>query len=168
MILCIFSLVVNPDQGSILYLFKHWPSFALGIGIYLFFHKKDNIKAILISVAALFDAVKQNFFDSNGHIYIIGILLTAIAICVSEWRDLPKNKFSKLGKYAYSIYLLHVPIGVFLLSSIFKFNKTGEGKNIIIDLSIYLFISVIAIFTYNYIELPTISLGKKIGKKFKL
>lgn len=168
-ILCIVSLVIVPQQGNILYVFKHWPSFALGVGIYLLFHKKNKFKqALVIILVAVSGVVKQNFFEPNGHIYLAGILMTAFAIGVSEWTDIPTNKLSKLGRYAYSIYLLHVPIGVFFLSSIFKFSKIGQGVNIIVDVSIYLFISIIAICTYNFIELPAISLGKKFGKKIEL
>jgi peptidoglycan/LPS O-acetylase OafA/YrhL len=99
--------------------------------------------------------------------YIIVTLITSGLIFISNYVHSHKNFFSTLGQHSYSVYLIHVPIGVFILS-LFENSYISQNPllNFIYDLTVYFFISVLAWFMFNWVEKPSITYGRKLSKKY--
>lgn len=153
-----------------LFFFSHWPAFSLGLGVYaLHFEKKTKSLIIFIVFTALSVGllVMKMMMDHQVNYFVI-TLLTFIIITLSPYFKLEKNFFTKLGDQSYAVYLIHVPIAVFLLGGL-KTNliQMNIYLNITYDLGMYILVSLIAYFVYQYFETPVIVIGKKVSLKFK-
>ncbi|RZL69649.1 MAG: acyltransferase [Pedobacter sp.] len=151
-------------SGSFFFL-DHWPAFGLGICIYLYQNKNYSKLCfyflILLNIVGLID---KNIIKNDPE-YIAVTLVVASFILLSLKKELHSNlrPFNKLGNYSYSVYLLHVPIGI--IFGQFRSNSLQEMPIFLImyDITTYLVISFISAIVYNYIEQPAIAYGKKLG-----
>ena len=87
-------------------------------------------------------------------------------IFIDSIKPLKNNFFSSLGDYSYSMYLIHVPIGIYLLGFIknIKIVQANIALNIIVDLSLLALIIFISRFTFELVELKSIGIGKRLSK----
>jgi peptidoglycan/LPS O-acetylase OafA/YrhL len=157
------SLLLPIHEHWPLFFIKHWPEFCLGLVIYRLLHngKKEiwqTATLLLLSVIGLFVIDQMKY-------YPFASLITAVLIILSNFKPLYKNWLSTLGDYSYSIYLIHVPIGVYLFGYVKQqhYVQTHVWLNVLWDLSLLTLIIVVSKFMYLYIELPSIKMGKKIA-----
>lgn len=162
------SLIITVPKISPYYFMLHWPTFALGLCIYYLTVQKQFKKILiyLLTLISLMALIKHSYLEGALPIsYIITTILTCVLTFLSNKYYLRPNFFSSLGDYSYSIYLIHVPIGVYIFG-LFKSEKIMSSIYLTIgyDLFTYSCISIIAYLMYMLIEFPSIKIGKKIAK----
>jgi len=101
----ILSLIIKDNN----LIFHHAPMFIMGILTFLFFIKKIEIKSYVAIAFALGLIV---FFTADIESVVAG-LASMILIFVLSW---PVKVFLFLGKISYSLYLIHVPIGMRIIN----------------------------------------------------
>lgn len=140
------------------------------MGLYRITNNKSKISLmdILFVLLNVLGLILQSL-DDTGIIYISATLVTGVVIYISTIKDINENLLSNLGKYSYSIYLLHVPIGVYLTNTIINpsYNK-HLYLNIVSNIIIYLTVLLISKIVYKQVELPFIKIGKDISKHYLL
>lgn len=145
-----------------LFFLQHWSAFCLGIVLYRMLHQADkftlpNLLLLALSTGGLFTLTYVPY-------YAIACLVTAGLIILNNFKPIKGSFFSRLGDYSYSLYLIHVPIGVFLLGAIKQTNYVQKHiwANCIWDFTLLALLQVLSYFIYKYIELPSIKFGKKL------
>jgi peptidoglycan/LPS O-acetylase OafA/YrhL len=120
---------------------------------------------------------KLNFLNNDNLIWIItglGSFLLLLYCLSSEFliKILNKNFFKLLGKYSYSIYLIHsvvliylIPKFILLLNNFEIFNKYIVLTTALIFLLVTTFI--LSSLLSKTIELPFVNYGNKLIKKFR-
>jgi peptidoglycan/LPS O-acetylase OafA/YrhL len=166
LLLTVSLLVFLPDLYTVrgFFFLKDWPVFGLGFALFSLHDKsKQDYFSWLLLMVNFFALYSLHRFDAYTITSLVAFVLIAASLF---WADLGSNFFSRLGDYAYSVYLIHVPLGVYLLN---HFKTPTVQKNVffqsaydIIVLIILLFISSL---TFRFIELPGIQFGKKVAKK---
>ncbi|MGN6180540.1 MAG: acyltransferase family protein [Mucilaginibacter sp.] len=165
-ILIVSLLAVSlPDQRTgPLFFLTYWPAFASGISIFYFFNSPS--KTILFTVLPLVAVSLIALFRKQPLEYCIVILLTMGIIFVSNYIQLKKNFLTILGEHSYAVYLIHVPVGVFMFGSLkTMYIQQHLLANIIYDMTVYALISTIAWQYFIRIEKPFIEFGKKPFKR---
>ncbi|MBL4674830.1 MAG: acyltransferase [Mucilaginibacter sp.] len=144
-----------------LFFIKHWPAFATGVVTYRFLNEKgqlwQNIVLSIITLIGLF-LTDAKLFEG------ITCLITVTLIALNHLKPLKANFFSTLGDYSYSIYLIHVPVAVYMFGAVKQQQlvQTNLLINLAWDITLYSFIVLLSWLMYKYIELPSIRLGKKL------
>ncbi|WP_354690320.1 hypothetical protein [Phytobacter sp. RSE-02] len=160
---------------------NHMPFFISGILAYLLMPEMNKIRqrlgnnTNLVSLLVLGGVsvyLLHYFYSDNNNInlYITYSLawLILISISVVGFPHFLNNVFTRfLGKASYSIYLNHSIVILFLkLSGFFGFIsaefKSGEASFCVAMLSVSVLTLIMSYFTYHYIEIPGMALGKKI------
>jgi len=161
------SLWINSPSGKIYFFLNHWSAFSLGLCIY-YFHssrivvdKKLLLILLILNITGLF-----THFLVDHPLQIAVAIMSGALIYFSNANSLKKNFFSKLGDFSYAVYLIHVPIGVYVLGY-FKNNLFQQNQllNIIFDITVYCIVTLFAILIYKYVEQPFIRIGKSFVKK---
>ncbi|WP_457126578.1 acyltransferase family protein [Mucilaginibacter sp. HD30] len=152
------SVFIGPPTGPLFFL-AQWPAFGLGISVYYFFHYHSRlyyaVPLFLINITALF--IKFGYST-----YAVFTLATLSLIVLSHFFTSGPSFFSILGQHAYSVYLIHVPIGVYIMGVLAGRYKTQPLLNLLGDLVVYTFISVLAWLMYKWVEQPSILAGRKL------
>jgi peptidoglycan/LPS O-acetylase OafA/YrhL len=161
------SLWINAPSGKIYFFFNHWSTFSLGLCIYYLHSNKIKVnKKLLLILFSLNILGLLTHFLTNQPLEIVAAIMTALVIYFSNIISLKNNFLSKLGDFSYAVYLIHVPIGVYLLgyfkSKLFQQNQL---LNIFFDITIYCIVTFFAMLIYKYIEQPFIRIGKSLVKK---
>ena len=145
-----------------LFFLQHWPAFCLGTVLYRMLHQADkftlpNILLLALSVGGLFSLTYQPY-------YAIACLVTTGLILLNNLKPIKGSFFSGLGNYSYSLYLIHVPLGVYVFGIIKQMNYVQKHiwANCLWDFTLLAILNVAAYFIYKYIELPSIQFGKKL------
>ncbi|HTN00149.1 MAG TPA: acyltransferase [Pedobacter sp.] len=165
LMISILSIFIPKHEGWFFFFAQHWPSFLLGMAVYFIVVKKESIMGGLFLTSAIIGL----FYNVIHHPYFqLSCIITASLICISNYHVFRENFFSKLGDYSYAIYLIHVPIGVYIFGSIKQIALVQ--KNILLNISwdvfLYIIIVCIAKFIFIKIEKPFILIGKKISTNF--
>lgn len=174
----VIAIFVEVPTNTPFFFLQFWPAFALGLGTYYIHNGEDfnftkTLVTILIAVnlGALYKHLGFARFagDKLTTYYFIATLITSLLILLSPIISLKQNFFSKLGDYSYGVYLIHVPIGIFILK-IFKTPAIQQKLvlNIGYDILCYVIVSIFAAIIYKYVELPAINVGKKVTGKPKI
>jgi peptidoglycan/LPS O-acetylase OafA/YrhL len=158
----LLSIVLPRFESGPLFFLNLWPLFSLGVAIYQLLHqpayKWFNI-VLLAFTAVDFYATHQSF------IYIFLCLITGGLIVINHFKPLKSNLLSRYGDVSYSLYLVHVPIGIYLLGHLkTTVIQTNLALNIVFDVVILVFLVFVSRLMHRYIELPAIKYGKKFGK----
>jgi peptidoglycan/LPS O-acetylase OafA/YrhL len=166
LVLLVSAAAFIPQAENVpgLFFLSNWSIFAMGLGLYeLHSKKKYQYYGLAILLVNIINLIYHHRFDS----YFITTVVTLFAIAISVyWRDLPANPFSRLGDFAYGVYLLHVPIGVYMFGVLKTIAiKTTPIYSFPFDLGVFCVIMVLAAAIYKYLELPGIGLGKKLSRK---
>lgn len=115
---------------------------------------------ILINSKGFLIPLNLNFWMIQQGIALVGILILFTVILNSELADklLTQKPLLWLGKVSYSLYLVHVPI--IMVTTVFLGNliplELSFGVAVILSL-------VVAGIAYNWVEAPTIKIGKKLS-----
>ncbi len=155
---------------------------------YLYTEKKVNIHMsmrlgiiLLIFLFILAAAVKNNYFHLPKHIFynkqlnwnLYGLLAILCVFVVLYTKFDIKESFitrflKQYGEISYSTYLYHnIFIGIAVLL-IINFDLYGDEKKLFFTFTFTLFFSYFAaIYSYQYIELPGIRIGKQLIKKIQ-
>ena len=97
---------------------------------------------------------------------MIATSIAIFSICFGTQFPIKQNSVSKLGQQSYSVYLIHVPIGVFIFG-LFKneYIKAIPYLNMLFDIFVFVIISIIASVMFSRVEKPWIQYGKTMLKK---
>lgn len=173
------TAIYQPSNIMMRYLFEYNIYFALGQFIYLYkgqildkFDKKYYKIVLLISgffLFFLFDVLallKQQFW--SGVLSGIAVFCFIIVFLKYDFKNTWLIKgVIKLGKVSYSLYLVHIPVLVFIYSLVFLY----KGELIFYSRVWYfsgVLISVcVGVLLYKIAEKPSMKLIKRIKKKFK-
>lgn len=170
-LLCLSIYFNNLQTGLWWYFLKDWPCFALGISIYYFHNiidKKDKFLALVIFIFSAVALFIQNPIETLSSCqYLIVSFSTFFIILLSTKYKMKSNFLSSLGNYSYALYLIHVPIGVSMISYFLKKNnfETNIWLNMGIDFINYLIVLLLSILIFQFIEKPFIKFGKVLSEK---
>ena len=164
----ILSAASLKQHYGLLFFLNNWPAFGLGLSLYYFF--KFNTKSSILNFVLLFTinafALHQKFNAKPE--YLIATSITFLLIAISKYYPTKQSFASILGQHSYSVYLIHVPVGVFIFGLFeTEYIKITPGLNLLYDLSVFAIINVIASIMFNKIEKPSIQFGKELIKKLK-
>jgi peptidoglycan/LPS O-acetylase OafA/YrhL len=159
-ILNVLPLIVPANANGLLSFFGYLPMFGLGMAVYFINHKKQ----IRVSLILLALVIVDLYFSKTGLPYGLVSIITSALIFCNNFKPLAKNIFSKYGDVSYSLYLIHVPVGIFAFGFLKTNFQTNIALNIVFDIAMLLFLILFSTLMYKYIELPAIRFGKKIAK----
>jgi len=158
------ALFFTRASGPMFFL-NQWPPFALGVSIFLLSSsqlKNVRIWSAIFTGINLYGLIHEFAFSAVS----ICALGTLALIFISQYVPSSSTVFSKMGQHSYSVYLIHVPIGVFMIGLLnMDWMRHTVLLNIIYDLVVYLLISAIALLMFSSIEKPSIEMGKAFSKK---
>jgi peptidoglycan/LPS O-acetylase OafA/YrhL len=161
LILSVVAIILPFQNENILFFFNELPAFMLGYTLYLLINKGNSLleSSIIFVLSIVGYIIKHPTFD-----FIIVGTSVCIFIFIDSVKPLGKNIFSQLGDYSYSIYLIHVPVGCFLLG--FVKNLSVVQNNISLNMLADFFLLLVVIFLsrvmFTKIELTSIKLGKNL------
>lgn len=161
-VVTLLSIVLPQFESGPLFFLNLWPLFSLGVTIYQLLHqpayKWFNI-ALLAFTAVAFYATHQSF------IYVSLCLVTGGLIVINHFKPLKNNWLSRFGDVSYSLYLIHVPIGIYLLGHLKTTAiQTSVALNIVFDITLLVVLIMLSKLMHRYVELPAIKYGKKFGR----
>jgi peptidoglycan/LPS O-acetylase OafA/YrhL len=146
--------------------FKFWPIFAIGVALFKLLHD-DKQKQLLNMM--LFGLSLYAFYPAHQTLpFFVASVLAIIVIVIGHYYPLRDNKISKLGDVSYSIYLIHVPLTVYCFSMYRELSplKKNGYLNPLLDTVLLILVIGCSKLIYSYIELPSISLGKRVASYF--
>ncbi|TZF86203.1 acyltransferase (plasmid) [Pedobacter sp. BS3] len=162
------SIFIDPNLSAYLFWVPYWHTFALGAGIY-YLHSQKLAYYRLTLLLLIFCLVGLYLFHykMGYYAYVTATFASGILIYLSPYLNQYLNeKVQRLGDLSYSVYLIHVPIGVYLLGLLKNnFIQTHITANILFDSGVYLIVLYISYYIYTYIESPAIIYGKHFIKK---
>jgi peptidoglycan/LPS O-acetylase OafA/YrhL len=164
LILLLVSLAAAlwPYQHSGYFFFlDHWPAFGCGLG--LFYVLEDNRPLSWLLLGVNLGGLLYKYLPAGELPYIVATIVTLVIILLGYYIKLPENKLALLGSHAYAVYLIHVPIGVFILG-LFKNQYVQQHlyANLTFDLFCYVVTSALAWPFFHFIEKPSIRYGKSL------
>ncbi len=166
-VISIATLFLPKHDHWVFFFIQCWPYFCLGMVVFRLLHcVRDyfylNMLLLILSTVGF-------FYTKQPAINIATGIITAILIAINHFIPFKSNSLSRLGNYSYSIYLIHVPIAVYLLGPIKQINyvQTHLWLNIIVDIGLLITIVLLAKWIYSFIELPAIKVGKKLADNFE-
>ncbi len=164
-----FSLLaaLAPAQhtGSLFFL-DQWPAFGLGTSIFYLFNISDRPSVWLCACMLAINMFGLLNSSVNHLDYkLICVITSAVIVMGNYYRTVP-SFLASLGRYSYSVYLIHVPVGVYVLA---LFESRGIQNNPLLnlafDLTVYLVVTGLAWAMYNYVEVPAIASGRTFAQK---
>jgi peptidoglycan/LPS O-acetylase OafA/YrhL len=165
MAISLLAAILPLQNSGILFFIDQWPAFGLGFCIYYFFKASNALSWLCFGVLLLINLFAL-YAKSGLSSAAIVTLTTFGLIFISHYVKSPANIFSKLGQHSYSVYLIHVPVGVYIIGLFeSKYIQQNAFFNFIYDLTIYAFISIVAWLIYNHVEKPSIEYGRQFSKK---
>ena len=154
---CFSALSIGP-----LFFIAQWPAFGLGISIYYFFYYPGRLHYAL--VLAIINIIAL-FIGSGYSDYAAFTIATSFLIVLSHFYSSTPSFFSVLGQHAYSVYLIHVPIGVNIMGLLVGWYKTQPVPNLFGDLAVYAIVSLLSWLMFTWVEQPAIRLGRRMTNR---
>lgn len=132
-------------------------------------YKRISISAteLIITLFLLYNyLIKKVYNNSLLYILAFGVLLLLLALQIGKYSQVLNWKgFEYIGRYSYSIYIMHLP--VFLTLKKYLWKKDYVINNPIESVLIGLFLCLVTgILTYHLIEKPGEKILKKLFDKF--
>ena len=157
------AIIVPPQQTGILFFFNELPTFMLGYALCILIDEGPQWPgALLLVLSAAGIGIKHPEIG-----YLLASAIAAGAIFIDSRKPLGNNVLSRLGDVSYSIYLLHVPVCVYLLGFLYKIQAVRHYLilNILVDIFLMAVIIFVSMFAYKYVEAPSIEWGKKFARR---
>jgi len=148
------SLVASYFSQTDDFLFKYLPFFCLGITIFKYYRSLMCFREFLASIVCLFTFILLRF----DYHYLFA---SAIPLVIFYEDDINNKLLLFLGKISYSIYLLHIPIGMRIINLSDSLISNYHLKELIVFINL-LFIIGISFLFYKFVEKPAVILSKKI------
>lgn len=155
------AILPIPESGTFFFL-KFWPLFALGMALYKLRHDPEqkwfNAGLLVVSIFGFY-ATKQT------PPYIAACLFTAVLIIIDHFKPLKNNFISKYGDVSYSLYLIHVPLGIYAMGFIKRYDVIQQNivLNLTADFSLLILLIYLSGLMHKYVEMPSIKYGKRLG-----
>ena len=162
-LLVITGFVIPFQKEGLLFFFNELPTFMLGYALYLVLKAPDNR---VVNTAFFILSAIALYFKHPGFDYILTAFIVCFLIALESRFHLKNNFFSRLGDFSYSIYLIHVPVAIYLLGFI-KSNlsiQTNLPLNIITDFFLLTVVIILSKLMFIWVELPAIKLGRKLSR----
>lgn len=144
---------------------EQWPAFGLGTALYFLLNKSNQKNLWLYCILFLVN-LGNLYVKFLFNAYTIATLLCCLMLILSHFLSAKTNLISRLGTYSYSMYLIHVPVGVFILG-VFEpaIAKVNPLYNLFYDLAVFIVLNMISFLMYTYVEKPGMKLRTVIFKK---
>ena len=167
---CFIILGISPKTSFFILPFRLW-EFLIGFGVATYFTNHGNVKnnnlgwigmIALLSLVfiPLFDVEEeaQSFITGHPGIYALLVSIsTGIVLAIGLPRKIETSKIGTalelIGKYSYSIYLVHFPIIILFLYQPFS-GSILETTSLSQTLLLVILISIFSILFYRLIENP--------------
>jgi peptidoglycan/LPS O-acetylase OafA/YrhL len=161
-VIAVLVFIIPMHEHWPLFFLQHWPAFCLGTVLYRMLHHADkftfaNLLLLALSIGGLFMLTYLPY-------YAIACLVTAVLITLNNFKPIKGCFFSGLGNYSYSLYLIHVPVGVYVFGTVkqMAYVQKHIWANCLWDITLLAILHIAAYFIYKKIELPPIQFGKKL------
>lgn len=142
---------------------NQWPSFAMGYFAYLWLEdkKKVGLFGLVVSLVSLaFNFPFLSDKSSFAHVSALGLTFLCILLAKHKTIQLP-TLLNKIGLSSYSLYLIHVPIGVYLFARYRnEFVLSHPFFHLCVDTLIVSILLALSWLMFKYIETPFIQYGK--------
>jgi len=163
LVLTAAAIIIPLQQTGILFFFNELPTFMLGYALCILIDEGPQWPgALLLVLSAVGIGIKHPEIG-----YLLACVIAAGAIFIDSRKPLGNNVLSRLGDVSYSIYLLHVPVCVYLLGFLYKIQAVRQYLilNILVDIFLMAVIIFVSMFAYKYVEAPSIEWGKKFAHR---
>jgi len=157
------AIIIPLQQTGILFFFNELPTFMLGYALCILIDEGPQWPGVLLfGLSAAGIAIKHPEIG-----YLLASAIAIGAIFIDSRKSLGNNVLSRLGDVSYSIYLLHVPVCVYLLGFLYKIQAVRHHiiLNIMVDIFLMAVIIFVSVFAYKYVEAPSIEWGKKFSRR---
>lgn len=145
---------------------KHWGLFAFGAvlaGSYSHRHALSVAMLVFATTSVILNETLLSIIAAAA----VAILIRSQLVGHLSFLCLDLMVLRRLGDVSYGIYLLHVPIGVYLLGRVA--NLAAEvpiPEALAIDLALLAATIIVAKFCYAFVEKPCIVLGRQVALRF--
>ena len=167
--LSIASIIPTIENIPMLFFLNNFSIFLLGLALYgLSADQKNRWYYLLIFATSYLTIILK--MES-----LIAITSTVTSVVIYFSDNLEKRlgtfarSFGKLGEWSYSLYLIHVPIGVYLIRGlqikVFGLETTDMLIRIVADTTIVAVLIGISWMMFKFIERPSIELARIIWKR---
>ena len=168
MIVISIAVFILPQHDNWpLFFIQYWPYFCLGMIIFRLLHCIHEYFWLNMVLLAL--TIAGFFFIATPAAKIITGAITGALIIINHYKPLKSNWLSSLGDYSYAIYLIHIPVCIYLLGDI-KETKLLENNlwlSILWDMALVALTIFLSKLVYKYVELPFIQKGKNMADKYQ-
>jgi len=114
--LCGLDALQVGHNHSPLFFVQSWGLFAVGVGLCLHFAGRAEAKPSL-AISALHALILGFQGRLDAAALLGGLTVTALLAPVGWWRPGAGNWLARVGEFSYSLYLVHLPIGIYLVQS---------------------------------------------------
>ena len=164
------SLVYNYLKEFNFFFLSQWPMFSLGFFTYSLV-KKENVVTSIGGIVISFFSLFLNYpylTEKNPFYYLVAATCVFIFALFNNYFTpnirVPKL-FVKIGLCSYSLYLIHVPLGVYLIKDLRNAILISSPRlRFFIDNLTLLVLLILSYFIYLYIEEPFRKVGKRLMK----
>lgn len=113
-ILCSLDLAALARPATPFFLVDQWPLFALGVALAFLRPARSWALATLAFGAAHLLALAWQ--DRLGQTHAVGLATALLLVLPSAlWSPTPRHPLARVGAFSYSLYLVHVPVGAYLI-----------------------------------------------------
>lgn len=164
-LLTVMSCFETLHDQKLLFFLRHWGLFASGIALVLMVRKQYLYASILLAISLV--SIWINEPKSSSIVaYITCILIIAASQDAFQKLNLQMPFLDHLGNWSYSLYLLHIPVGIYLFGRFANYEQMRSISNVMVTDFVLLGICLIyAAMAYYLVELPGIRLGKYLAKR---
>ena len=165
-VVTIVSCLPGAKTVSGLFFLEHWGQFGLGFGLAAFIRGYVR-SAYFLMISSMLSVIANEAYPS-----IIITAFAALSISLARLkpaRDILSrgNILAKLGQISYSLYLIHVPIGVIGVRAFLGHQNVPRTFPMVLvyDLSVVVLCIAAAIVMFIYVEKPSLQYSRRIGRK---
>jgi peptidoglycan/LPS O-acetylase OafA/YrhL len=163
LVITLLSIVLPAYKSGALFFLGYWPIFSLGLSVYQLLHYPTAQK--WLSVILLIFSVAGFYTTHQELVYVVVCFITVLLMVANHFKPLKDNFLSRLGDVSYSLYLIHVPIGIWLFD-MFRTPVIRENLAyyILFDFALLALLIALSKLMHKYIEVLAIKYGKRFGR----